>query len=238
MSDEPLLNVQQGPTRGNHSGKSAFAHLPLVRFTSVATILVAFDSLVSIALWLAGGDSLYLEDSVEDFSIYTSTFDLACLAAARGILIVCCLYYLEQYSLLSVSSQVLYRQVLSRRIAVSCHASIIILALSSLVYSLVKGVLVLLRLDADAVEIHTSYKILCCFAVAATAVELLIGVSSFCFMRRLTHVHKIRLVVEETEDGVAVGDGKKKSADLRRLAKLAVPVSGGDFQLHCIDQMS
>lgn len=227
MTDEPLLDVQRGS-----SGMSTFAHLPLVRFTSVATILVALDSLVSIALWLAGGDSFYLEESVEDFSIFTSTFDLACLATARGILIICSLYYLEQYSLLSVSSQVLHRQVLSRRIAISCHASIIILALSCLVYSLVKGVLVLVRLDKDTTEIHVTYKILCCFAVAATAVELVIGASSFYFMRQLTRIRKIRLVVNETEDSVAVGDGKKKSADLKRLVQLAVPVSSGDFQLH------
>ena len=219
--DEPLLNVQ----RGTHAHKSTFAHLPLVRFTTVATILVALDSLVSISLWLFGGDSLYLEDSVEDFSIYTSTFDLACLAAARGVLIVCCLCYLEHYWLASVSSRVIQRQVLSRRIAFSCLASIIILSLSCLAYSLTKGILVLLKLDADSVEIHVTYKILCCFAVAATAVELLLGVSSFYFMRRLTHVQKIRLVLNETEEDVAAGDGRKKSADLKRLAKLAIPVS-------------
>lgn len=230
--EEPLLSMHRFSPPKSSAEKKTFAHLPLLRFTSIATILVASDPLVSIALWLAGGDSLYLEDSIEDFSIYTSTFDLACLSAARGILIVCGLYYLERYSLMSVSSKIFSRQVFSKRIAALCHASILILALSSLVYSLVKGILILMRWDAYEADIHVTYKILCCFAVAATIIEVVIGLSTFCFMRRLTYVLKLRLVLNENEETVSVGEGEKKSADLKRLASLAIPVSGSDCQLH------
>ena len=38
--------------------------------------LTAVNSLVCTVLWLAGGDSLYLEDSIKEFSFTHSTFDL------------------------------------------------------------------------------------------------------------------------------------------------------------------
>lgn len=83
--------------------RKRMSHLSVFRFTGVATLLVALDSLACVALWLAGGDTTYLEDSVEDFSFTHSTFDLACIAAVRGVVLIACFYYLEHYSLMQVS---------------------------------------------------------------------------------------------------------------------------------------
>ncbi len=84
--------------------KKTLSNLPLLRFTSVISVLVALDSLACISLWIAGGNSRYLETNVEQFSITRSTFDLACIAALRGIIIIASqllpgtVYYNEEYS--------------------------------------------------------------------------------------------------------------------------------------------
>ena len=123
--------------------KNVFSHLPLIRFTTIATVLVATESLISIALWLAGGDSLYLEDSVEKFLFTHSTFDLACLAAVRGLVVAVCLFYLESNLVQSQSAQRKYDS--SRQTALLCFVMMLLVAATTLVYALVKGVMVLVE---------------------------------------------------------------------------------------------
>lgn len=217
--ESPLLSVQTKP-----ADKKQLSHLPLLRFTNLATVFVALDSLFSISLWLAGGDSQYLEDSVKDFSLLTSTFDLASLAAVRGVLIIACLYYLEHYTLVSVSSILEKKQLISRRLAGLCHILLLIFPLVSCVYAVVKGALILAKLGSVSEELHITYKILCIVAIVIPAMEVAIAVSSICFMWRLTHILKLRIAAHSTEE--EVGEEKKKSkADLKRIALLAVPVS-------------
>lgn len=214
------------------------SHLPLVRFTSIATALIGLDSLICIALWLAGGDSLYLEDSVKEFSFAHSTFDLACIAFIRGIILIGCLYYLEKYSIqaLSVTSK-----NANKSMAFYCQAGILIVSFVSLVYATVKGILILVQVtdgdwnkDVDP-ELHMSipYIILCVIGVLFPALDLGVGVVSWWCVNRMLRVRKIRLIINETEDAGDSEASPKDNASLRRIFLLAKPVSVTDIQAVC-----
>lgn len=199
------------------------SHLPLARFTSVVTVVVALDSLLSISLWLAGGDNAYLETSVEGFSITKSTFDLACLAAIRGVLLLCFLYLLEHYTLASVSGQPGSQQVSSRRQAVLCHVALLTLALGSFVYGVVKGGIIIREIVRDQwTGVHITYKIVLVSGVAFPALETILGICMFCYAKRLKRRYRLRLLLT---DEATKERKEKKSPSIRRLASLAKPVS-------------
>ena len=196
-------------------------YLPILRFTTLTIVLVAIDSLLSISLWIAGGNSAYLEDSVEDFSLYHSTFDLAVIAAIRGIVLICCLYYLEHYTMMAVSSKLQQTQLTSRRLAWLCHVIILILPFITMIYAIVKLLLIFIESTNSFSELHIAYKILCVLGVVTPGMELVFGLMSFYFMWRLVHVLRLRLVLQnENED-----KPKEKGADIKRLMILAIPVS-------------
>lgn len=99
------VNIQETPeARGKP--QRTLSSLPFLRYTTLASLVIALDSLISISLWIAGGDSSYMENNVEHFSIYDSTFDLACIAAVKGPLLIACIYYLEHYTLTAASTKI------------------------------------------------------------------------------------------------------------------------------------
>lgn len=210
--------------------KNTFSHLPLIRFTTIATVLVATESLISIALWLAGGDSLYLEDSVEKFLFTHSTFDLACLAAVRGTTVVACLFYLESNLVRSQSIQ----QKSSRQTALLCHILMLLVVASTLIYALVKGVMVLVEVlnghwnKGIDPELHMSvpYIVLSILAIVFPAVDMVLGFVSWWCIKRMLRVRRIRLIVNEP---VCQDDDKNdkiasQNASLKRIILLAKPV--------------
>lgn len=216
------------------STKRTMAHLPLVRFTSIATVLLAIDSLICVALWLAGGDSLYLEDSVEEFSFTHSTFDLACLAFTRGIIVIGCLFYLETFSLRALSVTKQTDKKSNRQTALVCQAVMLIVSFVSLVYAIVKGILILIEVtegrwnnDVDPeLRMSIPYMILCILAILFPALGICMGFVSLWCVNRMLRVRKIRLVINETEDGEGGNDSSpKQNASLRRIFLLAKPVS-------------
>lgn len=206
------------------------SHLPLLRFTSLATLFVALDSLLCVALWLAGGDSAYMEESVTDFSFTHSTFDLACLAVVRGVVLFACLYYLEYHMLMAASSSREDQQKSSRTIALVCQAGVLLLSAASFAYAVVKGGIIIHQIvggtwnagvDPD-ITMHITYKILCVVAVVFPAVEFGLGVASWWLLRRMMRVHRLRMILSGENDDDASGQPRRK-ADLRRLALLARP---------------
>lgn len=213
------LGEEDHTVKGDTSKRRHLSHLPFLRYTTLATLIIAIDSLLCISLWIAGGNSAYLEQNVEHFSLYKSTFDLACLAAVRGPLLIACIYYLEHYTLVSISTRFRSRQLVSRRLAELFRASFVIIVLISFVYSLIKGVLILLHKESKD-QLHITYKILCVVGVVNPTLELLLGLCSFYFMRQLTRLH--RLLLNEDESGELATP--KKKADLKRLIILARPV--------------
>ena len=204
------------------------SHLPLLRFTSVATLLVALDSLACVALWAAGGDTTYLEDSVEDFSFTHSTFDLACIAAVRGVVLVACFYYLEHHSLMQASVTNERRQKSSRMLSILCLFVIFLISFMSLIYAIVKGGLILHQIvnknwnvpSNPELNMSITYKILCIVAIVFPALEIVFGASSWYFLRRMIRIQQLRLIINQ-QDGE---EKPKKKADLKRLALLAKPV--------------
>ena len=229
--EEPLVvrrrnNIQQS---NDSSVTKTFSHLPVLRYTSFATLLVAVDSLLSISLWIAGGSSKYLEDSVEEFSFYHSTFDLACIAAIRGIILIGCMYYIEYYTLAQYSTKYKERQFSSRRLSCFIQVTYFVITLVTFCYSLIKGILIILQGEEAYNQLHITYKILCFVGVITPLIEIVIGIGGIYFMRRLIHVHKLRLILNETDD-----KPYQKKADLLRIIKLAKPVSYFSDILHSI----
>eukprot|EP00731_Ephydatia_muelleri_P022561 Em0015g144a len=197
------------------------SHLPLARFTSVVTAVAALDSLLCISLWLAGGDNAYLETSVEGFSITRSTFDLACLAAIRGVLLLCFLYLLEHYTLASVSGQPGSQQVSSRRHAFLCHVALLILASGSFIYGIVKGSIIVRDIVRDQwTGVHITYKIVVICGVVFPAVETVLGLCMFYYAKRLKRRYRLRLLVT---DEATKERKSKKNPSITRLALLAKP---------------
>jgi hypothetical protein len=218
----PNYSIQQRHSKDEKEGGSRpMSNLPFLRYTTFATILIAIDSLLSISLWLAGGDSLYLEESVETFSIYTSTFDLACISAGRCVILIVCVYYIEYYTLAAFSTKYEEKQFASRRLSRLCQIAYFLLTLATLIYAIVKGVLIMV-VGGQAVysKLHITYKILCIVAVVNPLIEFVVGVSGVYFMWRLIHVQRLRLILNEPENE---SQQPRKKADLWRLVKLAKP---------------
>ncbi|XP_019857036.1 PREDICTED: ABC transporter B family member 25-like isoform X2 [Amphimedon queenslandica] len=211
-------NIQEVP-QGKRRPTKSISNLPFLRYTTLTSIIIAVDSLLSISLWIAGGDSSYMENNVEHFSIYDSTFDLACIAAVKGPLLIACVYYLEQYTLTAASTIIRSKVSSSQRLAKTCQVLFMLLSLMSLAYALTKGTLILLK-DSET-SLHITYKILCIVGVVSPTLEIILGLASFYFMRRLIHVSRLRLILDENEN--ESGESKKKKADLKRLIKLAIP---------------
>ena len=207
--------------------------LPWIRFTTVSTVVVAIDSIACIALWIAGGDSNYLEKSVKDFSLVMSTFDLACVAAARGVILTTLLYLLERTVIKDVSLSAAAkpgRRTTTGNYSIVLQVLVLLTAFACLCYAAVKGGLVIHDWRRGR-HMHITYKILCIAATVFPLVELVFGVASFYYMGKL-RTRQVMLIVNETEEQEEseMSDAEKKkasfrAANLKRLLLMAQPVS-------------
>ena len=225
--EEPLA-----PNTAATLKRRTMSHLPLVRFTGIAMLLVAVDSLVCVALWLAGGDSLYLEDSVKEFSFTHSTFDLVVIAALRGVILFGCFYFLEHNSILSVSVKHDSRKSSTQRLAMLCQAVILLLSGVSLIYAVVKGGMIIHSIVkgtwtdvSKETEMHITYKILCIIAVVFPLLEVGLGLISLWFVRTMIRVQKLRLLVNLEEGDENPAAAPKKKVNIKRIILTAKPVS-------------
>lgn len=211
-------------------------HVPLLRFLSVSMLLVALDSLVCIALWLAGGDSLYLEDSVTEFSFTHSTFDLVVIATVRGVILVGCFYLLDRSGNLTTSSKNGDRKSSTDRFVLMCQLStgiLLIFSGVSLIYAVVKGGIIIHSIVngtwgdvSKEIEMHITYKILCITAVAFPLLEFALGLIGLWFVRKFIRVQRLRLLVNLEGDGdVESQPEPRKKADIKRIILTAKPVS-------------
>lgn len=211
--------------------RKKLSHLPLLRFTSVVIVLVALDSLVSVSLWIAGGDSMYMEDSVRDFSFTYSTFDLACMSAVRSVILIAGFYYLEKYTLLKVSVGEHDQQVVGCRMIILSQLLIFLVSGTSLVYATVKGSLILKSVlqgtwsgSDQELDMHITYKVLCIVSIVFPIIEISFCVISSWCLGRMIHTKRLRLLVNlEEDDDKQVAATQK--ADLKRIILLAKPVS-------------
>lgn len=208
--------------------------LPWIRFTTVAIVIVAIDAVACVVLWLTGGNLKYLEHSVKDFTLVTSTFDLACIAAVRGVILIALLHLLERAVIRDVSLIWYAGSKTSRKPANKCnmalHIFIILTAFVCLCYAAVKGGLIIHEWRRGR-HMHVTYKVLCIVATAFPLVELLVGAASFYYMKRL-RTRQVMLIVNEIdgqdESGATSLEKSKSSfraANLKRLLLMAKPVS-------------
>ena len=191
-----------------------------------------------IALWLAGGDSLYLEESVEKFQFTHSTFDLACLAAVRAVVVVLCLFYLENSLVRFTSTSRRRDQKSSRQMARFCLGVMLTVVVITMIYAFVKGAMVLAQVvngqwnyaDIDPhLVMSVPYIILCVVAIVFPAVDIFLGLISWWCVKRMLHTRRIYLIVSETEeeDDQESDAAATRNASLKRILILAKPVSGG-----------
>jgi len=215
-------------------GRKVFSNLPLVRFTTAATVLVSLESLTCIVLWLAGGDTLYLENSVLKFLFTHSTFDLACMAAIRGIVVVLCLFYVERNLVRLQSVKKRSQQKSNRHSAQTGLVIMLGVVIITLVYAMVKGIMIIVEVAQGdwnqdilpELQMSVTYIILCVVGIVFPAVDILLAVVSWYCVKRMLHVRRIRLIINETEDDEKEDDkDATQNASLRRIIALAKPVS-------------
>ena len=228
-----VYNSAKSLTMGDSKNRKKKEHsLPWIRFTTVASVIVAIDSVACVALWIGGGNSKYLEKNVRDFSLVKSTFDLACIAAVRGVILIALLYLLERAVIrdVSVSTGAKTRRRAVSNYSILLHVFILLIAFACLCYAAVKGGLVIHEWR-EGRHMHVTYKVLCIVAAVFPLVELVVGAASFYYMRRL-RTWKVMLIVNEIEEQEQNGmtDEEKskvsfRTATLRRLLLMAQPVS-------------
>lgn len=207
------------------------SRLVLMRVINISILLVALDSLLCIALWLAGGDSLYLEDSVKEFSLTHSTFDLVVIAAIRGVVLFGCFFFIERHNILLAPVKNGERSSSTDRITLLCQLSVIIVfSVVSLVYSIVKGGFIIQSIETGTwtdvskeTEMHITYKILCIAGLVFPLLESVLGFVCLWLVRTRLRIQKLRLLVN-LEGGDIVSAPQRK-ADLKRIILTAKPVS-------------
>lgn len=195
-------------------------------------LLVAVDSLVCISLWLAGGDSLYLEDSVEDFSFTHSTFDLVVIAAVRGVVLFGCFYYLETISIQYLSVKDYHKTSFTTQLAILCQIVILLFSGTSLIYAFVKGGMIIYSIVkgtwndvSKEITMHITYKILCITAAIFPVLELVLGIINLWFVRTMIRFQKLRLIVNHDGDEEDQKPAPQRKASIKRIVLTAKPVS-------------
>lgn len=200
--------------------------LPSHRFTTVVQVLLVFDLVSSLALWLCGGDNNYMEGSVEHFKIRDSVFDLAAIAFVKSSILFFVYPWLEHLSMKQIDHP--YDKGLASR-KCSCHFLAIFLSVGSLAYSTAKGVLIYKVRSEKEHKLHPTYYALMISSLVFSLLESVFSLSSFVAMRRL----KVLRILHTPNDA---DSNKKPKVNLRRLMTLAKPVSSTVFcSLHLED---
>ncbi|XP_077995855.1 uncharacterized protein LOC144449221 [Glandiceps talaboti] len=195
--------------------------LPTVRFGRVAKLFFFLDAATCIALWLTGGHSKYMVNSITEWKITTSVFELACLSLLKLIILFPIFGKLEDIAMAQIEDP--YNPLLKKRKAIM-HVSTFILSLLSIAYTTTKGVLILLNKSYE--DMHVTYQACCIAAFAFSLLELLLCVLYPVFLRKLKILrvkHKLNDEgIEEDEDGKPKTP-KAAPVNLKRLLSLAKP---------------
>ncbi|KAL4224048.1 hypothetical protein ACF0H5_017505 [Mactra antiquata] len=196
--------------------------LPKFRYINIVLAFIFLDGIVSMVLWLCGGDSDYFIDSIASYDLKHSTFDLALLACVKVIVIAPTVTYLEYVTLKQINHPEMTHL---RKTSGFLHFVMITLSLLAISFSVVKGGLILYALMHEGTyqHMHPTYNALLISAVVFSLIEFILAVLGFYSMRRLK---KIRILHLYNDDGVEVDkDGKpvQKNVDLIRLMSLAKP---------------
>ncbi len=171
---------------------------------------------------------------MEQFLFTHSTFDLACLAAVRSTIVVVCLFYLERNIVRSQSIQ-RKQQKSSRQTAVFCLALMLLVVTATLIYALVKGVMVLVELLSGRwnngidpeLRMSVPYIALSIVGIVFPAVDVVLSLVSWWCVKRMLRVKRIKLIINEPvcQDDEISDEMAAQNASLKRIFLLAKPVS-------------
>lgn len=196
--------------------------LPTLRYVSLVLAVIFIDGIVSVVLWLVGGNSDYFVDNITHFHLKESVFDLALVSAAKVILHSPLISYLESVTLSQIQDP--FNRSLNTMKHI-LHIVHILFSLAVLGYSTTKGGLILNAYlhEADYVVMHPTYNALVISTVAFTLVELGLFIYSYRAMRRLKVIRILHLYNDDGQEVDKDGNPVKKKVDIIRLISLAKP---------------
>ncbi|KAK7087419.1 uncharacterized protein [Littorina saxatilis] len=208
--------------------------LPLFRYTNAVRSIVIIDGLLTVILWLCGGDSEYFEKNIVEFKFMHSVFDLAMLAILKTVLLVVVSSALEESAHKMVDNP--FEIALENQVF-WLHVGMKLITFSCLVASVVKVGLVLncLLNVADYEVMSATYNAACISFVTFTFIEFALCLWSNRAMRKLQLIriqHPFNDMGQELDK-----DGRvmKKSPGILKvfsLAKDEAPlVTGGLFAM-------
>ena len=222
MKDSVDSSILAVNSSGEGEVRRGYYTLPTYRFTTVVQVVLLFELVSSLALWLCGGDSKYMDDSVKHFKIRDSVFDLAAIAFVKSSILFFVYPWLEHFSMKQIDHP--YDKELASR-KCSCHFLAVVLSVGSLAYSTTKAVLIYEVRSEKKHRLHPTYYVLVVSSVVFSLLESLFSLSSFVAMRRL----KVLRILHTPNDADIADSNKKRKVNLRRLMTLAKPVSSPVF---------
>lgn len=214
--DEFLINAD----KPEH--KRLLYELPTIRYSNIFICVVTIDTVVSIALWVTGGNTDYFVDNITDFHLTQSVFDLALIGAVKMVFYVALLSLLESLSFKQIDHP--YNDGLTKKSKL-IHISLVVFSFLVFVFTVTKGGLVLYKLlnDSSYSKMHAEYNALVISTICFNLIELIMSFLSFSAMRRLK---VIRILHRYNDRGVEVDEEGKviqKKASIKRLVLLAKP---------------
>ncbi|XP_067662747.1 uncharacterized protein [Haliotis asinina] len=199
--------------------------LPTFRFINVVQGTLLLDAIVSIVLWLTGGNSRYFLDSIVQFHLTESVFDLAVMGTCKATVLVSFYHCLEDTLFKNIQHQL---QQQFKRNARVFHALVVFLSFGFLSFSVTKGGFVLYSLlkDDSYPGMHPTYYALVISAGCFSLLEFFMSLWSFVALRKLESIRIIHRVNEKGEELDEEGKPIEKDVDVMRLISLAKPESG------------
>lgn len=175
-------------------------------------------------------------DNIVHFHLRESVFDLALMAAVKVILFPALLSLLETVSYRQIDNPYVEKFQTRGRFL---HITLILSSVVFLAFSTTKGGLILYSVlnDNDYVEMHSEYYALVIWAVCFSILEFLAALASYSGMRKLKVIRILHKYNDKGEELNEKGEPKKKGASIRRLFKLAKPVSTIEYYIFYLTQV-
>ncbi|XP_035829335.1 ABC transporter B family member 25 [Aplysia californica] len=233
-NDEVLTGSPNGTTDADEGAVKFRYEYPLLRFSVVFRVVVFLCSVVTIVLWLTGGDSEYFIQNIKHYDLVLSVFDIALISFLTCPLYFTLAYYAEKTFILSID--VGYNTILKSR-QKKLFMATILLSFAVAAFSIVKGGLILkeiLRNDSYP-GMHSTYYACVIWTITTNMIILLLSCGSGLGLRMLARQRVKKLYNREGQEVDKEGKVIPRSASLLRLVSLAKPeaplIIGGTVML-------
>jgi len=189
---------------------------PFCRFLTFIRFIFFADLVVSSALWLAGGDSQYLEDNVTEFQMNHSVFDLALIHFLLAVSFIALYTEIESLTMQAIAGDDESGKIKSKKKFYMLLT--FVFSVASLAYSIAKCVFIVQEHNDHPKTIHSTYYALTISSMVFSGVEFLMFFVTITVLKKTS----LRYTRMNEADVEGKSDGKKK-ADLGRLFSLAKP---------------